>query len=104
MADSTVHVVADDRKTGSRVIEALAALDETTVTVDRRSLGEYRVDDGLRVERKRLPDLAASIADGRLFRQASRLVTASRRAVVPRPATWRTAACGARPCRGPSSH
>jgi len=82
MADPSIHVVADDREKGSGVIEALARRDDTTVTVDRRSLGDYRVDDGLCVERKTLPDLAVSIADGRLFRQASRLVSASTRAAV----------------------
>lgn len=82
MADPPIHVVADDREEGSGVIEALAARDDTTVTVDRRSLGDYRVDDGLCVERKTLPDLAVSIADGRLFRQASRLASASTRAAV----------------------
>ncbi|MEF8796752.1 MAG: ERCC4 domain-containing protein [Salinivenus sp.] len=82
MADSTVRVVADDREEGSGVIEALAATDGVAVAVDRLSLGDYFVDDGLRVERKTLPDLAVSIADGRLFRQASRLVTESTRAVV----------------------
>jgi DNA excision repair protein ERCC-4 len=82
MVDPPIHVVADDREEGGGVIEALAAMDDTTVTVDRRSLGDYRVDDGLCVERKTLPDLAVSIADGRLFRQASRLASASTRAAV----------------------
>jgi len=82
MADSTVRVVADDREEGSGVIEALAATDDVAVVVDRLSLGDYLVDDGLRIERKALPDLAVSIADGRLFRQASRLVSASLRAIV----------------------
>lgn len=82
MADPPIHVVADDREKGSGVVEALARRDDTTVTVDRRSLGDYRVGDGLCVERKTLPDLAASIADGRLFRQASRLASASTRAAV----------------------
>jgi len=82
MADSTVHVVADDREKESGVLAALSAMDDVSLTVNRLSLGDYRVDDGLCVERKTLPDLAVSIADGRLFRQASRLVSASQRAVV----------------------
>jgi len=82
MADSSTTVVADDREAGSGVPAALAERDDVTLTVDRLSLGDYLVDDGLRAERKTLPDLAASIADGRLFRQASRLVSASQRAVV----------------------
>lgn len=82
MADSSIHVVADDREEGSGVIEALAATDDVAVAVDRLSLGDYLVDDGLRIERKTLPDLAVSVADGRLFRQASRLASAPKRAVV----------------------
>lgn len=82
MSDSTVHVVADDREDGSEVPAKLSEQDDVHLTVDRLSLGDYLVDDWLRIERKTLPDLAVSIADGRLFRQASRLVSASTRAVV----------------------
>jgi len=82
MADSSITVVADDREAGSGVPAALAEMDDVRLTVDRLSLGDYLVDDWLRIERKTLTDLAVSIADGRLFRQASRLVSASQRAVV----------------------
>jgi len=82
MADSSVRVVADDREDGSGVLAALSEMEDVILTVDRLSLGDYLVDDWLRVERKTLPDLAVSIADGRLFRQASRLISASQRAVV----------------------
>jgi ERCC4-type nuclease len=82
MSNSSVTVVADDREEGSGVPAALAEIDDVTLTVDRLSLGDYLVDDWLRVERKTLPDLAVSIADGRLFRQASRLVSASQQVVV----------------------
>jgi ERCC4-type nuclease len=82
MPDSTVAVVADDREEESGVIAALSEMDDVRLTVDRLSLGDYLVDDWLRVERKSLPDLAESIADGRLFRQASRLASTSQRAVV----------------------
>jgi ERCC4-type nuclease len=82
MTDSPVHVVADDREDGSGVPAALAEREDVTLAGDRLSVGDYLVDDWLRVERKTLPDLAGSIADGRLFRQASRLVSASQRAVV----------------------
>ena len=89
MADPSLHVVADDRETGSGVIEALAVKDDVSLTVTRLSLGDYRVDDELCVERKTLPDLAGSIADGRLFRQASRLA-----ATQPKMRNQVTAWCG----------
>jgi ERCC4-type nuclease len=82
MADAPLHVVADDREGGSGVVEAFVERDDVALTVDRLSLGDYLVDDRLRVERKTLPDLALSVADGRLFRQASRLASAPTRAVV----------------------
>jgi len=82
MPDAPLHVVADDREEGNGVIEALAAMDDVRVTVNHLSLGDYLVDDRLCVERKTLPDLAGSVADGRLFRQASRLASASKWAVV----------------------
>lgn len=82
MSDVSVHVVADDRERESGVIEALAAMDEVNLTVDRLALGDYRINEGLRAERKTLPDLARSVADGRLFRQASRLASASGRALL----------------------
>ena len=82
MTDSRVHVVVDDREDGSGVPAALAERKDVTLTGDRLSVGDYLVDDWLRAERKTLPDLTRSIADGRLFRQASRLVSASQRAVV----------------------
>ncbi len=37
------------------------------------AVGDYRFDDGLLFERKTLQDLSTSLADGRLFRQASRM-------------------------------
>lgn len=82
MAHSSVHIVADDREEGGGVIAAFSEMDDVECTVDRLSLGDYLVNDWLRVERKTLSDLAVSIADGRLFRQASRLASASKRAVV----------------------
>jgi ERCC4-type nuclease len=54
------------------------------VTVEVRSLklGDYRLGNGLVVERKRLPDLVVSIKDGRLFSQAIRLASHETRAAV----------------------
>jgi len=44
------------------------------VTASRLTLGDYLVDDRVLIERKTLQDLALSLADGRLFSQACRLV------------------------------
>lgn len=82
MARSSVYVIADDREAGRGVIEALSGMDGVNLGVERLALGDYLVDEWLRVERKTLPDLASSIADGRFFRQAARLASASERAVV----------------------
>ncbi len=68
-----IQVVADHREGRSGVVEALRAGPEVNVTVETLPLGDYLVNDRFLVERKRLPDLVQSIADGRLFRQAVRL-------------------------------
>lgn len=82
MANSSITVVADDRENGSGVLATLSEQEDVLLTVDRLALGDYLVDEWLRVERKTLPDLAQSVTDGRLFRQASRLTSASERAVL----------------------
>lgn len=82
MAHPSVHVVADDREEGGGVVEVLRRMEDVTLEIERLSLGDYLVDDWLHVERKTLPDLVVSIADGRFFRQASRLVSELERAVV----------------------
>ncbi len=69
-------VVADDRETRSDVVEALRAMPGVEVRVKRLPAGDYLVDGRLLVERKTLRDFAASLVDGRLFRQAVRLTRA----------------------------
>lgn len=68
-----VNIVVDDREARSRVMQALRAVENVTITIRRLDVGDYEVDGRLLVERKTLPDLAESIKDGRLFRQARRL-------------------------------
>lgn len=89
MSDSPLPVVADDREEGSGVPATLAGRDGVTLTVDRLDVGDYLVDGRLRVERKTLPDLARSTADGRLLRQASRVAAAAMRAAVVLEGTTR---------------
>ena len=73
-----VKVVADHREVRGGVVEALRARPDVTVTVETLPLGDYLVNDRFLVERKRLPDLVQSVADGRLFRQAIRLAHSDR--------------------------
>lgn len=69
-------IVVDDREAGSRVVEVLRARSDVRIEIERLTLGDYRIDDTLLVERKTLPDLVASIKDGRLFGQGCRLAGA----------------------------
>jgi len=70
-----IDIRADDRELAGRVVAALRQQDDVSLEVERLPLGDYLIDGTLLVERKRLPDLAASIKDGRLFRQAFRLAS-----------------------------
>ena len=79
---NSVSVVVDDRETGSGVLRALRDLEDVKVTVQRLPLGDYLVDDRLLFERKTLLDLAGSIKDGRLFKQACRLAASPKRTVI----------------------
>jgi ERCC4-type nuclease len=67
------RIVCDHREARSGVPEALALHSDIHLTYHHLSLGDYRVDDTLIVERKTATDFAKSVRDGRLFTQASRL-------------------------------
>lgn len=69
-----IEIVADDRERAGGVWPFLEALPGVRLTVARLPLGDYLVGRRILFERKRLSDFAASLADGRLFRQAYRLV------------------------------
>ncbi len=72
------RIVVDHRERPSGVPTALAAHPNVEITIHHLSLGDYRVDDTLIVERKTLTDFAQSVRDGRLFAQASRLTRVKR--------------------------
>ncbi|MCG8379855.1 MAG: helix-hairpin-helix domain-containing protein [Proteobacteria bacterium] len=76
------RVVVDDREVGSGAVAALRRVDEVDVVVQRLAVGDYAWDGRLLFERTRLIDLAASLKDGRLLRQACRLAAAPMRGVV----------------------
>ncbi len=69
-------MVIDDRECRGPVPDALETCGLFHIDVRRLSVGDYCIDDALLFERKTLPDLVASIKDGRLFNQALRLVNA----------------------------
>ncbi|MGD8589939.1 MAG: ERCC4 domain-containing protein [Chromatiales bacterium] len=74
--------VVDDREVRSGMVELLRAVGGVKVEVRRLELGDYEVDGRLLVERKTLQDLSLSIKDGRLFRQAYRLMESPLRGLV----------------------
>ena len=63
-----MHIIIDDRENSPEIIEEFSKLN-VTVSIGRLNQGDYLVDKQLVFERKTLNDLAASIIDGRLFRQ-----------------------------------
>jgi ERCC4-type nuclease len=80
--DTMVKVVVDDREARGPVIRLLRAMPGVGVSVRRLERGDYEIDGQVLFERKTLPDLALSIADGRLFRQALRLASSPKRAAL----------------------
>jgi DNA excision repair protein ERCC-4 len=75
-------IVVDDREYAGAVLAALQRRECVQLRVERLPVGDYRIDDTLLFERKTLPDLAASIKDGRLFAQGLRLTEAPLRAAL----------------------
>ncbi|MDB5967579.1 MAG: hypothetical protein JWQ90_29 [Hydrocarboniphaga sp.] len=69
-------LILDDRECRGPLPDALAASGAFDVEIRRLALGDCLVDGALLFERKTLPDLAASIKEGRLFSQALRLARA----------------------------
>ena len=83
MSHATVCIVVDDReRAGGKVPAILAARDDVTVEIARLDVGDYLVEHRIAVERKTAIDFAASLIDGRLFRQAAALATGPKRAVL----------------------
>lgn len=80
--ESRAIVIADDREACADVVQHLLARPDCEVIIRRLRLGDYQIAGRLLVERKRWPDLVASIADGRLFRQACRLAGSPLHAAV----------------------
>lgn len=66
-------ILVDDREAGSPVLARLREEPEVLPVLRRLTVGDYRIESGLIFERKTIPDMTASITDGRLFRQARQL-------------------------------
>lgn len=77
-----VKVVADTRELRSGVIAALRGDPDIDLRVRQHKVGDYWLDDSIAVERKSCRDFYASIFDGRVFSQASRLRRAAGRCLL----------------------
>ncbi len=75
-------VLIDHRETTSRVAGLLQLSTDFHVTVTHLKLGDYLVDGRFLFERKTMPDLIASINEGRLFAQSIRLASSSLRSAL----------------------
>ena len=81
-ANQTFSVIVDDREAAGAVLAALRRRADVETRVERLPIGDYQVDEAQLFERKTLPDLVASIKDGRLFAQGLRLANAPLRSAV----------------------
>ena len=72
-----LKIICDDRERGSEVIAELSKLPCTDVVVCRLPVGDYLIGGRVLVERKTVHDFVVSIKDGRLFKQATRLIQAA---------------------------
>jgi len=78
-----LQVIVDDREVVSGIVPELQEMEGVAVAIQRLPVGDYLIGGKLLVERKTLADFAASIKDGRLLRQASRLASCPfRRALI----------------------
>ena len=79
---TAIRIVADDREGAGGVLEELRRHPGIALEVRRLARGDFLVEDNFIVERKTLRDFAASVIDGRLFRQAAALAREGRRGVL----------------------
>ncbi len=77
-----MQIVVDHRELKSGVAAYLQDNTDATIHFAQLPLGDYCIDDLFLFERKTLPDLLASIKDGRIFRQVCRLASSPYRSVI----------------------
>jgi len=68
------HIVADNRERASGIVDQLKGIPDIDLRIEHLRVGDFVVSGQIVFERKRADDFAASLIDGRLFSQATRLV------------------------------
>src|SRR5882762_9209151 len=79
---SMVTITVDHRERGSGVPEALSHLGGLEVRIATLWYGDYSLAGAVGIERKTGSDFAASVIDGRLFRQAGGLCRTYERPLI----------------------
>ncbi len=64
-----MHILIDHREARTVTASVLSTLADSLVEYGHLETGDYQIDDTFLFERKTLSDFAASVQDGRLFRQ-----------------------------------
>lgn len=77
-----IKIEVDYRERPSGILNILRNRDGVVVEEKRLSLGDYRINGHILVERKTTKDFVISIIDGRLFSQASRLKKFAQKPIV----------------------
>lgn len=77
-----IKIVADDREAKSKTVQELKKIADVEILIQRLPLGDYKIDETILFERKSFSDLAASIKDGRLFRQGIKLASSPIRGAI----------------------
>lgn len=72
-----IPLIMDDRECAGAIPGALRDSGQFDISITRLKTGDYLVDGSFLFERKTLPDFAASVISGRLFKQARRLAAKS---------------------------
>jgi ERCC4-type nuclease len=81
MSEYSFKIQVDTRESRAHVAYYLQKYAEVDITFQHLPVADYAVNDLFLFERKTLPDLIASIKDGRVFKQACRLAAVPQRGV-----------------------
>ncbi|RLA25849.1 MAG: nuclease [Gammaproteobacteria bacterium] len=81
MSEHSFKIQVDTRESRAHVADFLQKYAEVDITYQHLPIADYAVNDMFLFERKTLPDLIASIKDGRVFKQACCLAAAPQRGV-----------------------